>query len=93
MEKTTLGEFILDYWHFGAWLLAGIIGIAVGKERTRFKVDQVGAELKAQGERIKTLEAQGVKFEVHLAKISVSVDNIVKSVDEVKQTLRSKADK
>lgn len=91
--KSDLPTLIADLWQFAVFLGSAFIAFIVGKERQRFKVDQIGREVEAQGERIKALEKQGTAEAVQLAQIVTSQGHILRTLDEIKQALGTKADK
>lgn len=91
--KAEIANIVTDWWQFAVFLGGAFIAFAVGKERQRFKVDQIGREVEAQGERIKALEKQGTAEAVQLAQIVTSQGHILRTLDEIKQALGTKADK
>jgi hypothetical protein len=91
--KAELHTIIADWWQFAVFLGGAVVAFIVGKERQRFKVDQIGREVEAQGERIKALEKQGAAEAVQLAQIVTSQSHILRTLDEIKQALGTKADK
>jgi pantothenate kinase type III len=91
--KAELHTIITDWWQFAVFVGGAFIAFVVGKERQRFKVDQIGREVEAQGERIKALEKQGTAEAVQLAQIVTSQGHILRTLDEIKQALGGKADK
>lgn len=92
-EKTDIAKFIADWWHFGAFIGSAAIAFLIGKERQRFKVDQIGKEVEVQGKRIEKLETQGNAEAVQLAQIVTSQTHIIRTLEEIKTNLRGKADK
>lgn len=98
--KSDLATFIADWWQFGAFIGAAIVAFLAGKERQRFKVDQIGKDLErlslkvdGQAQDIEGLKAQGNAEAVTLAQIVTSQGYIVRTLDEIKDALRGKADK
>lgn len=91
--KVDLANFIADWWQFGAFIAVSVIAFLVGKERQRFKVDQIGKEVEAQGRRIEKLERQGNAEAVQLGQIVTSQTYIISTLDEIKESLRGKVDK
>lgn len=91
--KADLPTLIADLWQFAVFLGSAVIAFIIGRERQRFKVDQIGRDVEAQGERIKALEKQGTAEAVQLAQIITSQGHILCTLDEIKQALGGKADK
>lgn len=91
--KVDLGAFVADWWQFGIFLASAVIAFFVGKERQRFRVDQIGREVEAQSRRIKALEDQGRSEAVQLGQIVTSQTYIIQTLNEIKETLKWKADK
>ncbi|MDD9727245.1 hypothetical protein PVV74_17430 [Roseovarius sp. SK2] len=86
-------DFIAEWWHFIAFIGGAIISFFVGRERQRYRVDEIGKEVKNQGLRIEKLEEQGISEQIQLAEIIVTQKNIVRTLDEIKASLQGKADK
>jgi hypothetical protein len=84
--KAELHTIIADWWQFAVFLGGAVVAFIVGKERQRFKVDQIGREVEAQ-------EKQGAAEAVQLAQIVTSQSHILRTLDEIKQALGTKADK
>lgn len=91
--KADIAALAADWWQFGVFLAGAIIAFFVGKERQRFRVDQIGKEVEAQGKRIEALEKQGNAEAVQLAQIVTTQGHILKALEEIKGTLKGKADK
>jgi hypothetical protein len=91
--KAELGAFVADWWQFGAFLVGGLIAYVAGRERQRFRVDQIGQEVRDQGERIAALEKQGTAEAVQLAQIVTTQQHILTALDDIKRALQGKADK
>lgn len=91
--KADIATLVADWWQFVFFLIGGAIAFIAGKERQRFKVDQIGREVEQQGRRIRALEVQGQSEAVQLAGIATSQAHILTSLEEIKNTLRGKADK
>lgn len=85
--------FISDWWGFLAFLGAGAVAFLAGKERQRYRVDQIGKDVEAITKRVKALEVQGGDVAVTLGEIKVMLAQIVQALGEVKADLRGKADK
>ena len=92
-DKTNMVSMLADWWPFGAFIGSVVVAFLTGKERQRFKVDQIGKDVEAQGKRIASLEAQGNSEAVQLAEILTSQKYIVQSLDDIKRSLAGKADK
>lgn len=92
-EKADIARFVADWWQFGAFVGGAVIAFLVGKERQRYKVDQIGQEVEAQGKRIEKLETQGNAEAVQLAQIVTSQTHIIRTLEEIKTGLRGKVDK
>ena len=91
--KAEIANIVTDWWQFAVFVGGAFIAFIVGKERQRFKVDQIGREVEAQGKRIAALETQGNAEAVQLAQIVTSQTYIMKTLDEIKQSLKGKADR
>ena len=91
--KIEAANIIADWWQFAIFVGSAVIAFFVGKERQRYKVDQIGQEVERQGRRIRTLEDQGNAEAVQLAQIVTSQGYIVQALNDIKETLRGKADK
>lgn len=89
----TFVDLVKDWWGFVAFIIGGLLAYSAGKERQRYKVDQIGTEVERQGKRIEALERQGNTEAVQLAEIAMSQTHILNSLNEIKQALRGKADK
>ena len=89
----SLVEIIQGWWGFGAFVVGGLIAYSAGRERQRYKIDQIGVEVERQGVRIEALERQGNTEAVQLAEIATSQTHILSSLNEIKEVLRRKADK
>jgi hypothetical protein len=91
--KTDLAAFVADWWQFGVFLAGAVIAFGAGRERQRYRLDQVGREVKDQGDRIEALEKQGNAEAVQLAQIVTTQQHILRALEEIKESLKGKADK
>lgn len=98
--KFDLLNMLQDWWGFVAFALGGFAAFVVGKERQRYKVDQVGKDVEKLSQRvtkqsaeIEALKQQGNTEAVALAGIASTQQYIVKTLDEIKANLKEKADK
>jgi phage-related minor tail protein len=85
--------FIADWWGFLAFLGAGAVAFLAGKERQRYRVDQIGKDVEILAKRVKALEVQGNAEAVTLGEIKVMLSQIVQALGEVRADLKGKADK
>ena len=88
-----LWGIIGDWWAFGAFIGTALIGFFIGRERQRWRVDQIGQEVQNQGHRITILETQGNSDAVQLAKIISTQTHILEGLHEIKASLQQKVDK
>jgi len=98
--KADLANFIADWWQCGVLWALSFAAYITGRERQRHKVDDVGKQLEdvekeqaRQGARILALEKQGNAEAVTLAEIVTTQGHILKALEEIKGTLKGKADK
>lgn len=92
-RDSLVASLIADWWQFVAFAVGGLVAYVAGRERTRFRVDQIGREVRAQGERIAALERQGNSEAVQLAQIATTQGHILKELGEIKVAMRGKADR
>lgn len=92
-DELGIGKVVLDWWQFLVFLIGGVIAFMAGKERQRFKVEQIGIEVDNQSKRIKALEEQGNVEAVQLAQIVTTQSHILEALAEIKESLQGKADK
>lgn len=93
MTRPEISDIVADWWQFAAFVTGTAVAFLIGRERQRFKVDQIGRDVDAQGKRIAALEAQGNAEAVQLAEIVVTQGHILTALEDIKETLRGKADK
>lgn len=85
--------FLSEWWQFVAFVAAGIVAFVMGKERTRWRVDQLGDRVKDLDQRMVRLERQGNAEAVTLAEIKATLGGIKDSLAEMRDDLKGKADK
>ena len=91
--KSEISNIVTDWWQFIAYLAVAWSSFLIGRERQRFKIQELAQIVTKQGERIEALERQGNAEAVQLAKIVTSQAYIMKTLDEIKQSLKGKADR
>lgn len=103
-EKADIANFVADWWQFGAFIFGAMVAFLVGKERQRYKVDQIGRDVEALSQKV---DRQGAEIEsmrrdenanaLHstevLTKLITSQGHIIQSLEEIKEALKGKADK
>lgn len=92
MPETTIAA-LREWWPFGVFLIGGWVSFLIGKERQRWRVDQIGIEVSKQGARIDKLEAQGQAEAVTLGEIKVTQELILAALSNLRDDLKGKADK
>ena len=99
-----LFAFIADWWQFGAYLIGGIALYITGRERQRYRVDEVGRDvstLKRDLAEMKSEFSKGgrdhaaeiVTTTRALAEISTGQAHILRELGQLREELRGKADK
>lgn len=99
-----VATFIRDWWGFAAFIVGGLLAYSAGKERQRYKVDQIGRDVDRQGVELKELRnevekmrTQENKNHLHAAetvtKLIVSQGHIIERLDEIRTALAGKVDK
>lgn len=89
----SLVNAVREWWDVGAFIVAGVLAFIVGKERQRWRVNQIGEEVEKQGKRISHLEAQGHTSAVTLAEIRTNQNLILTMLRELREDLKGKVDK
>ena len=104
MDHGSIWRIINDWWQFGAYIVAGVVLYVTGRERQRYRVDEVGrdvAALKLDVSEIKTeLSKEGrdhaseiIETTRALAEISTGQAHILRELGQLREELRGKADK
>lgn len=86
-------SYIAEWWQFAVFALGGYGFYIVGRERQRFQIDQIGREVNRQSHEIEALKAQGTSEAITLAGIVATQAHIMASLEDIKETLKEKADK
>ena len=81
-------QVLRDWWGFAAFVLTGIISYIAGRERQRFRIDDLGRKVEAQEKRLKTLEEQGRAEAISLAELRSSQAAILQALSEIRQDIR-----
>ena len=53
--------FVQDWWQFGAYLIAGIALYVTGRERQRYRVDEVGRDVAALKRDLSDMKSEFTK--------------------------------
>ena len=99
-----VANIIKDWWGFGAFIIGGLLAFSAGKERQRYKVDQIGRDVDRQGGEIQELRLEVEKMRTEetknalhateiVTKLVVSQGHIIERLDEIRVALRGKVDK
>lgn len=102
--KAEIINLVSDWWQFAAFLGLGIVSFIVGRERQRYKVDEVGRDVcrlqKVVQEMQKDMSAMhtqdnidAVSAATSITALSQDIKYLRESMDEIKNELRRKADK
>jgi hypothetical protein len=86
-------DFIVKWWGFLAFVIAGIFGWAMGVERNRWKIDDLKEgflELKAE---VDTIKKNSVSENVAVGQLLAIMERIESRMDRIEQKLDGKADK
>lgn len=86
-------QFLQDTWQFIAFLFGGIFAFVLGRERQRWRIDQLGEKVSDLDRRITGLEEQGHVEAVTLAEIRTTQTTILDALAELRADLKGKADK
>lgn len=100
----TFSQVLQEWWHVIVFAASGGVAFVLGKERNRWKIDQLGKELeKAFSEiekmenKVDALKDEAGKNATHLgnavAILQTQTTNILTLLVEVRDELRNKADK
>lgn len=103
-DEAEVVNFVADWWQFGAFMIGAIVAFLVGKERQRYKIDQIGHDVESlsqkvdrQGAEIESMRREENANAVHstevLTKLITSQGHIIQTLEEIKEALRGKADK
>lgn len=103
-EKADIVPFVADWWQFGAFMIASFVAYMTGKERQRYKIGQIGQDLERlskkvdqQGADIDSMRREENANAVHsaevLTKLITQQGHIIQTLNEIKDALKSKADK
>jgi hypothetical protein len=87
------GAFVRDWWTIGVFMAGLVVSYIAGRERQRYRIDDLYGKVKAQDARLKVLEDQGQAEAITLAEIRVQQVNILAALSEIKDALARKADK
>lgn len=93
LKESDLAQILLDWWQFLAFVGAGIFGLWWGKERQRWKVDQLGTKVEALDKRLAAVEKQGHAEAITLAEISTTLLGIKEDLRDIRSDLKRKADR
>lgn len=103
-EKADIVSFVADWWQFGAFLIVSLAAFMTGKERQRYKIGQIGQDLDRlskkvdqQGADIDSMRREENANAVHsaevLTKLITQQGHIIQALEEIKVSLKGKADK
>ena len=102
--KVEIGAFLADWWQFGVFLL-GIYGAWImGKERQQYKVEQLGKDLCALKKDVSSIRreisdmhsqegTEAVASAKAMTELATDIKYLRKTVDDLREELRGKADK
>lgn len=88
-----LVAFVRDWWTVGVFLAGLVVSYIAGRERQRYRIDDLYGKVQSQDARLKHLEDQGQAEAITLAEIRVQQANILAALREIKETMARKADK
>lgn len=91
---------IRDWWGFAAFVVAGVIGWALGQQRQQYQISDLNGEIKRLAARVEALETQGRAEAVTLSQINTTLATVQallgglrEDMHEVKGELRGKVNK
>lgn len=99
-----IGQVLQEWWHVLVFMASGVVAFILGKERNRWKIDQLGKELNKAFVELDKLETKvdGLKDAAAVNATTMSnavtalqtqMTNIYSLLTEVRDELRKKADK
>lgn len=97
-------QLFTEAWEFIVFILAGAFGLLIGRERQRWRVDQIGQkldeverEMRDEFRRIKAREHDDEKGKQHVAVLLVRLETkqsaIFDTLVEMRKELKGKVDK
>lgn len=103
-EKFDVVGLIADWWQFLVFALGAVLTFLMGKERQRYKVDQIGKEVQwLRGEmrevrkELKAMHEGDGEKAIHdatsIAKLDTDIEYLKSGFDDLRNELRRKADK
>lgn len=103
-DQSTILETVSDWWRFAFVVVGAILAFVLGRERQRYKVDQIGKEVCFLKEEMKEIRkelssmhtqegADAVEATRSITELSVDIKYLRKTIDEIRLELKQKADK
>lgn len=102
--KADIANFISDWWQFAFFIGGAFIAFIVGKERQRYKVDEIGrvvdrleAGLKDVRKELSSMHqhegAEAISSARSITELATDIRYLRKAIDEMRAELKEKADK
>ena len=100
----TFTQFLQEWWHIIVFALSGGVAFVLGKERNRWKIDQIGKEVEKAFTEIEKVERKvdalkdtanrnAIELSNEVAILQTHTSNILSLLMEMRDELRHKVDK
>ena len=86
-------DVIKEWWHIGATMFAAVVAYIIGQNRNAWQVAQLEKDIADIRQRVQALETQGTVEAVTLGKIETLLKSLHESIAELRNEVKSKADK
>lgn len=102
--KTEITNLVQDWWQFAFFVGGAFVAFIVGKERQRYKVEDIGRDVSGLKKEVQDLReeltlihkqegAEAVSSARSITELATDIRYLRKTVDEMRAELKEKADK
>lgn len=102
--KTEITSLVQDWWQFAFFIGGAFIAFIVGKERQRYKVEDIGRDVVGLKDELQEVRkelasmhqqdgAEAVSSARSITELATDIRYLRKTVDEMRAELKEKADK
>ena len=93
MDEGTIWAVIRDWWAFGVFVGGGVIAFLLGKERQRFRIDELARRMKELDADVQSIKRQTAAEAISLAEIRVELRANTQALTDLRNDLKGKADR
>ena len=93
MQTEKLAAWLNDWWHFTIALVTGAAGLWLGAERTKWRMQQLIAEVEKHDLRLKNIEERARENEKLAAKMEANQQAILAALNDLRSEMHGKVNR